>query len=93
MALFDLVGRRWALRALWELDRAPGPLTFRALQDACDGVSSSVLTQRLAELRDARLVERADGGYASTPLGADLVRSLGPVARWAERWAAASDRP
>jgi DNA-binding HxlR family transcriptional regulator len=89
MARFDLVGRRWALRVLWELHRAPGALTFRALQGACDGVSSSVLTQRLAELRDARMVERGDGGYALTSLGADLVASLAPVARWSERWAAA----
>ena len=89
MALFDLVGRRWALRVLWELHRAPGPLTFRALRGACDDVSSSVLTQRLGELRDARLVARGDGGYALTPLGSDLVTSLGPVARWSERWAAA----
>ena len=51
MALLDLLGRRWALRVLWEL--RDGPVPFRALQQRCDGMSSSVLNQRLAELRAA----------------------------------------
>jgi DNA-binding HxlR family transcriptional regulator len=37
MALLDLLGRRWALRIIWEL--RDGPLTFRDLQAACDGMS------------------------------------------------------
>ena len=40
MAALDLLGRRWALRVLWEL-RAGG-LTFRALRDASGGVSPSL---------------------------------------------------
>ena len=35
MAALDLLGRRWALRILWEL-RA-GPLTFRAIRAALAG--------------------------------------------------------
>ena len=85
MAALDLLGRRWALRVLWELrDR---PLGFRALQAACDGMSSSVLRDRLRELGEAGLVARgSDEAYALTPLGADLRRSLAPLGRWAERW-------
>ena len=49
MALLDLLGRRWALRALWELRGEPVP-TFRDLQARCGGVSSSVLADRLARL-------------------------------------------
>ena len=41
MVLLDALGRRWALRVLWELRGAA--LTFRALQAACGGVSPSVL--------------------------------------------------
>jgi DNA-binding HxlR family transcriptional regulator len=51
MALLDLLGRRWALRILWEL--RDGPRTFRALRLACDDASPSVLNARLRELRDA----------------------------------------
>jgi DNA-binding HxlR family transcriptional regulator len=47
-ALLDLLGRRWALRVIWELRASPGP-TFRELQARCDGVSSSVFAERLRE--------------------------------------------
>jgi DNA-binding HxlR family transcriptional regulator len=85
MAALDLLGRRWALRVLWEL--RDGPLGFRALQAACDGMSSSVLRERLRELGDAGVVEQeADETYGLTDLGTDLRRSLAPLSRWAERW-------
>jgi DNA-binding HxlR family transcriptional regulator len=86
MALLDLLGRRWALRALWELrDRA---LTFRALQEACGGTSPTVLNQRLKELRESHLVELAeDGGYALTPLGHELRKVLMPLVDWSTQWA------
>jgi DNA-binding HxlR family transcriptional regulator len=86
MAALDLLGRRWALRVLWEL--RDGPLGFRALQAACDGMSSSVLRDRLNELTEASLVERRDDAYELTALGADLGDSLAPLTRWAERWGA-----
>jgi len=88
MALLDLLGRRWALRVLWELSQAPEPPTFRALQERCAGMSSSVLSTRLRELRDARLIEPAETGYALTELGASLLAALQPVSAWAERWGA-----
>jgi DNA-binding HxlR family transcriptional regulator len=86
MALLDLLGRRWTLRVLWELRR--DPLTFRELQVRCGEISSSVLNQRLRELRDAGIVERraSGGGYQLTPEGAALLESLSPLNGWAERW-------
>jgi DNA-binding HxlR family transcriptional regulator len=86
MALLDLLGRRWALRVLWEL-RGGEALTFRELQARCGGVSSSVLNDRLHELREAEIVTTApDGGYALTGEGRDLLRALEPVSAWAKRW-------
>lgn len=86
MALLDLLGRRWTLRVLWEL-RA-GPLTFRALRDACEQVSPSVLNARLGELREAGLVELRDGeGYAPTALAEELGELLLPLDSWSKRWA------
>lgn len=87
MALLDLMGRRWILRILWEL-RGP-PLTFRGLQEACGGVSPSVLNQRLTDLRDSALLDLADDGYALTPLGRELLEQFTPLTIWAERWAKA----
>lgn len=85
MAILDLLGRRWTLRVLWELRGDPIP-TFRALQQRCDGVSSSVLTQRLAELRDAAIVERAEAGYRLTGQGLALLDTLAPLEKWANTW-------
>jgi DNA-binding HxlR family transcriptional regulator len=85
MVLLDLLGRRWALRILWEL--RDGPLAFRALQASCEGMSSSVLTQRLSELCGAEILERHDGAYRLSGEGARLLESLAELNDWADRWA------
>jgi DNA-binding HxlR family transcriptional regulator len=83
MALLDLLGRRWTLRVLWEL-REPAA-SFRELQARCDGMSSSVLSQRLDDLRAAGIV--APDGLELTGEGSKLLDSLGPLDGWAKRWA------
>jgi DNA-binding HxlR family transcriptional regulator len=85
MALLDLLGRRWALRVIWELRSEP--LAFRALQERCAGMSSSVLNDRLRELRDADIVAPGPGGYALTEEGHALLAAYGPLQDWARRWA------
>ena len=85
MALLDLLGRRWALRVLWEL-RAD-VLTFRELQARCEGMSSSVLNQRLRELRAADIIVLRDrAGYQLTREGRALLAALMPLDDWAVRW-------
>jgi DNA-binding HxlR family transcriptional regulator len=86
MSLLELLGRRWTLRVIWEL-RA-GPLAFRDLQAACDGMSSSVLNERLTELRDAGIAEQTAGGYRLTRRGGELLELFAPLNEWAQRWAA-----
>jgi DNA-binding HxlR family transcriptional regulator len=82
MRVLDVLGRRWALRALWELRH--GPRTFRALREACDDVSPSSLNQRLAELRALGVVALGEAGYQLTPSGARLSRILIDLCRWAD---------
>ena len=87
MALLDLLGRRWALRILWEL-RDGRAQSFRDLQERCGGVSSSVLNDRLRELRDAGIVVAEPGtGYHLTAEGHDLLEALAPLGVWAKAWA------
>jgi DNA-binding HxlR family transcriptional regulator len=93
MELFDLAGRRWTLRVLWELSQAGDPLTFRALRERCGEISSSVLTRRIAELRDARLVARVDDGYVLSDLGRSLVEAMQPLLDWSRAWARELEEP
>ena len=91
MALFDLASRRWTLRVLWELSQAGKPVTFRELRARCADMSSSVLTKRVAELRQAQLVTRHDEGYGLSELGVGLVAGMQPLLAWSEVWARALD--
>jgi len=84
MVLLDLLGRRMALRVLWELRNRQ--LTFRALQEAAE-TNPSVLNVRLKELRQARLVDHGEDGYALSPLGKELLETFLPLHAWAEAWA------
>lgn len=85
MALLDLLGRRWALRILWEL--RGDPLNFRELQDACGGMSPSVMNQRLQELREAGIVCLHEaGGYSLSDGGRQLMVALAPIQTWADQW-------
>lgn len=85
MAALDLLGRRWALRILWELRGEP--LGARALLGRCEGLSPSVMYQRLRELSEAGLIERHGVDYALTELGGSLGGALGPLDAWATTWA------
>lgn len=92
MVLLDLLGRRMALRVLWELSIAPGPLTFRALQEAAQ-TNPGVLNSRLKELREAQLIEHGDAGYFLSATGKSLLAVFLPLHVWADAWAdAGSER-
>ena len=85
MALLDLLGRRWALRIIWELRETPSP-NFRDLQRRCGGISSSVLADRLRELAEAEVVGRGADGYLLTARGRDLLERLRPLEEWSVEW-------
>jgi DNA-binding HxlR family transcriptional regulator len=78
MAALDLLGRRWALRLLWEL--RDGPLGARELRARSDDMSSSVLYERLRELVDAGLIHQTDArDYELTRIGKDLRQAIDPL--------------
>jgi DNA-binding HxlR family transcriptional regulator len=86
MAAMDLLGRRWALRILWEL--RDGPTGARKLRAKCDGMSSSVLYDRLRDLHASGLIERTDDdAYVLSRMGASLGVALKPLVAWSEAWA------
>jgi DNA-binding HxlR family transcriptional regulator len=79
----ELLGRRWALRLVWELRRST--LTFSELRRRT-GISPSVLSARLGDLADAGVVERDSGRrYQLSGRGRELARVLYELNRWAEQ--------
>src|SRR3954466_10078040 len=87
MVLLDLLGRRWTLRMVWEL--RDEPKRFRELQDLI-GASPTIINTRLAELREAKLVQLdEEAGYRLTTLGEELLRLFLPLHVWSEKWAKA----
>ncbi|THB72079.1 MAG: transcriptional regulator [Desulfobulbaceae bacterium] len=85
MAIFDLLGRRWAMGIIWNLSR--GPSTFRLLQSYCETISPSMLNNRLKELREAKLITRTLDGYELTEMGEELFALLKPFGIWSLSWA------
>jgi len=87
MALFGLLGRRWAMGIVWNLYQ--GPLTFRSLQGACEKksgtISPSLLNSRIKDLREARLITRTLEGYELTLLGKELFVLLEPLDPWSRK--------
>ncbi len=54
----DVLGERWTLLILREL--VGGPRRYGDLRDELPGIATNLLAERLKELQDAGLVERAD---------------------------------
>lgn len=84
MAAFDLLGRRWMLRILWELRF--GRVRFTELRARVPEISPTTLSQRLDELVEAKIATKNDGGYRLTAHGTGLLICLGPLEVWAQTW-------
>lgn len=82
VAAMDLLGQRWVLRIVWELE--PGSLGFLELRRRMGNCSSSVLATRLAQLVEKGVARKLpDKQYELTSRGEALGRALWPVWDWA----------
>jgi DNA-binding HxlR family transcriptional regulator len=88
---FDLLGKRWTGVVLGTL--SGGPAGFRALARAVDGISDSMLSDRLSELSNTGLVTRSvtEGPplsvtYALSDAGRALLPALEQITRWAAEY-------
>ena len=86
---FGLLGKRWNGLVIAVL--GTGPLGFAEIGRRTGGISDSVLSDRLAELTQAGIVERCVTDsrppgvqYGLTPAGQALVPILEQVATWAD---------
>jgi len=83
MVALDVLGRRGALRVLWELRDAS--LMFRALQAAADMNPASL--KRIKELRALEIIDHSGDGYHLTQHGRSLMAAFEPPQAWAAAWA------
>ncbi len=86
---FEFLGKRWNGVLLGTLRN--GPAGFRELSRAIDGISDSVLSDRLSDLAAAGLITRTvDEGpplavaYALTDRGKALLPALAQITLWAQ---------
>jgi DNA-binding HxlR family transcriptional regulator len=86
---FQFLGKRWNAVVLGHL--STGPAGFRELARAIDGISDSVLSDRLSDLTRGGLIARTvDEGpplavsYALTDRGRALMPALDQIAVWAQ---------
>lgn len=86
---FKFLGKRWNAVVLGHL--SAGPAGFRELARAIDGISDSVLSDRLSDLVQGGLITRTvDEGppitvsYALTERGRALMPALDQIALWAQ---------
>ncbi|MBI4306234.1 MAG: winged helix-turn-helix transcriptional regulator [Chloroflexi bacterium] len=97
-AAFEILGKRWnglILRAL-----ADGPRRFTEIARFVPDLSDRVLSQRLVELEELLIVERAVDvshrpvlvEYSLTPRGRALSPVLDSVHAWADKWIRKSSR-
>lgn len=85
MALFDLLGRSWAMGVLWQLQN--GTYTFRDLQDKCESISPAVLNSRIKDLIQTGIAERTIHGYQLTECGNKLIKHIHPLGDFSREWA------
>lgn len=90
-AAIELIGKRWTGAILCALTE--GPQRFAELARAVPGLSDRLLSQRLRELEEEGLVERAvESGapvrvtYSLTQKGAELQPAISELKSWARRW-------
>ena len=88
-AAFEFLGKRWNGVVLGNLRE--GPAGFRELSRSIDGISDSVLSDRLSDLAGAGLITRTvDEGpplavsYALTDRGNALIPALELISSWAQ---------
>jgi DNA-binding HxlR family transcriptional regulator len=86
---FQFLGKRWNALVLGSLSESPAG--FRELSRALDGISDSVLSDRLSDLAAAGLIARTvDEGpplavsYALTDRGRALLPALAQISLWAQ---------
>ena len=87
----ELIGRRWSGAIIQIL--LNGPSRYAELRAAIPDITDRMLSERLRELEDERIVSRTvvpetpvRVEYSLTPKGRALAPALAAIGTWAEKW-------
>ena len=87
----ELIGRRWTGAIVFLLLRSR--CHFATLRDAIPDITDRMLSERLKELEEEKIVERTvvpatpvRVEYSLTKKGRDLAAAIDAMSAWAERW-------
>ena len=90
--VWEILGRRWTLHILKNLSTR-NVIRFNELKKALNGISSTVLAERLLELEREGLVTKKiypevppRVEYSMTPQARELEVIIKDLARWANKW-------
>ncbi|MCX6048310.1 MAG: winged helix-turn-helix transcriptional regulator [Chloroflexi bacterium] len=91
----DIVGERWTILIIREL--LPGPRRFKDLIDGLPGISTNLLTERLKDLEQNRVIRRrilpppaGSTVYELTAAGRALEKSLLELGKWGRQFVPSS---
>ena len=94
----ELIGRRWNGAIIFMLLKQT--CRFATLRDGIPGITDRMLSERLQELEDEGVVDRAvvpetpvRVEYSLTKKGKALAEAIGSIADWAERYIPMSAKP
>ena len=76
----DHVGDRWTLLIIREL--LLGPRRYSQFLESLQGITTNLLAKKLKALESDLIIEKHQGAYRLTPLGAALEPALMELARW-----------
>ena len=95
--VWSLLGKRWTIAILQRLDIA-GVLRFTELKRSLDGISGTILSERLLDLEDEGLVTKEVHSsvppkveYRLTASAKELALIMKQVFRWHTRWSSKND--
>lgn len=89
------LSKRWTLLIILELYKGEGcTRRFSELRDALSGITPKVLSERLKELEDERIISRhvdatafpVRSEYTLTESGLEIVDVIRDIKRWALKW-------
>ena len=92
IGIWEVIGKRWSLLILKNLSTKE-TIRFNELKRALDGISSTVLSERLLELEREGLVSKKiypevppRVEYSMTPQARELEVIIKELGRWVGRW-------